>query len=135
MVAHLDHLGSGDDVEPVGRAPFRSEHGVNFLLVAEQHDTAVRSDLSERQNSALHSRFGSVIAAHGVYTNLYHTRAIWLLSPPATRTYGNGRATPGPIRVKRKRLLHKKRGKPCGMHSSECRTYSAAFFSIASFPR
>ena len=74
VVAHLDHLGGSNDSEPLGGTSLRSEHGLNFLFIAEQHDTAVRPDRIERHDGSLDSRFGCIIAAHGIYANLYHTR-------------------------------------------------------------
>ena len=74
MVAQLDHLGGRYDSDPLGGTSLRSEHGLNFLFVAEQHDTAVRPDRIERHDGSLDSRFGCIIAAHGIYANLYHTR-------------------------------------------------------------
>ena len=68
VVAHLDHLGGRNDSEPLGGTSLRSEHGLNFLFIAEQHDTAVRPDRIERHDGSLDSRFGSEIAPHGIHT-------------------------------------------------------------------
>ena len=74
MVAHLDYLGGCNDSEPLGGTPLRSEYGFNLLFIAEQHDPAVRPNRIECHDGPFDGRFGSVIAAHGIYTNLYHTR-------------------------------------------------------------
>ena len=70
MIAHFDHLGSGDDVEPFGRTAFGREHGLDLRLVAEQYDTAVRPDRIECHDSPLDRSLGRIIAPHGIYTNL-----------------------------------------------------------------
>ena len=106
-----------------------SQHGLNFLFVAEQHDTAVWPDRISHDGS-LDSRFGSEIAPHGIHTLFYHTRTRFgdILSRfrttriPATAPSGA------------ERNLHKlKKSTPAGMHSFERR--SRRPFSMASFPR
>ncbi len=70
MVAHFDHLGGGNDIEPVGRTAFAREHGPDPRLVAEQYDTAVRPDRIECHDSPFDRSLGRIITSHGIYTNL-----------------------------------------------------------------
>ncbi len=70
VVAHLDDLGRGNDVEPLGGATLRGEHGPDLLLAAEEDDTALGTDGLQRHDSALDRGLGSEITAHGVYTYL-----------------------------------------------------------------
>ena len=70
MVAHLDNLGGGYDVELLGRASLGRQNGQNPFAVAEQHDAAIRAELSEGHDGSLDRSLGGEIAAHGIYTNL-----------------------------------------------------------------
>ena len=70
MVAHFDHLGGGNDIEPVGRTAFAREHGPDPRLVAEQYDTAVGPDRIECHDSPFDRSLGRIITSHGIYTNL-----------------------------------------------------------------
>ncbi len=70
MVAHLDHLGRRHDVETVGRTTLRSQNGPDLLFVAEQDDTALRTETFEGHDGPFDGCLGSVIAAHGINTNL-----------------------------------------------------------------
>ena len=70
MVPHLDDFGGSHDVEFLGRASLGRQDGENPFAVAEKHDAAIRTDLSERHDGTLDRCLGGEIAAHGVYTNL-----------------------------------------------------------------
>ncbi len=48
----------------------RSQNGPDLLFVAEQDDTALRTETFEGHDGPFDGCLGSVIAAHGINTNL-----------------------------------------------------------------
>ena len=72
MVAHLDDLGGGHDIEVVGVALMLLEQSADTLLVAKKHDAAILANLLQCHHSTLYGYLGSKIATHGVDTDFQH---------------------------------------------------------------
>ena len=51
-----------------------SEASTDLIFSSSPNSTIRLSDPIERHDGSLDSRFGCIIAAHGIYANLYHTR-------------------------------------------------------------
>ena len=89
---HLDHLGGRHDVEPLGRALLGSQHRLDFLFVAEQHDTAVRPDASSAMTAPLTAASGAKSPPMASIPIFNILRAIWFFITAPSGMRAEGRA-------------------------------------------